>query len=394
VATTTVDGQCVRIAHSLRARRIEIEQAAMTRIRAVSPSSTTVDAEYTEGLRHAISAAFDYWIAIVSGEGAEQSPPLPAPLLEQARLAARHRVRLETVLRRYFAGFAVFQTYLLREAEAAHSSGTPLHRMLRAQAGQFDRLVEEVSSEHARAAESLMRPHGRRRADRVKQLLAGELIDSSDLGYRFDCWHLAAIAVGSDAASALGRCARSLSRHVLRVSPQDGIEWLWLSGDVEDALAPFEASVRSDAPTAGRIAIGEPASGMAGWRLSHRQACAAMSIARLDRQRVVRYCDVALLVTALQDDLLTASLRQAYLEPLRTGQEGAVLLDTLRAYFRAEQNASSTAPLLGVSRQTVANRIRSVEETIGRPLPSCAMEIQLALRLHDLSGSAGNTSYS
>ncbi len=61
-----------------------------------------------------------------------------------------------------------------------------------------------------------------------------------------------------------------------------------------------------------------------------------------------------------------------------------MLRQTLRAYFAAERNASSTAAALGVSRQTVINRLRVVEERLGRSLGSCAVEVEAALRLEDM----------
>lgn len=49
-----------------------------------------------------------------------------------------------------------------------------------------------------------------------------------------------------------------------------------------------------------------------------------------------------------------ASLGQLYLEPLARERDGGQMArETLRAYFGAERNGASAAPVLGVSRQTV-----------------------------------------
>ncbi len=45
---------------------------------------------------------------------------------------------------------------------------------------------------------------------------------------------------------------------------------------------------------------------------------------------------------------------------------------------------SSAAAALGVSRQTVINRLHAVEERLGRPLGACAVEVEAALRLEEL----------
>src|SRR4029077_15954907 len=97
------------------------------------------------------------------------------------------------------------------------------------------------------------------------------------------------------------------------------------------------------------LAIGEPAEGLAGWRQSHRQGAAAFNVARRRWKPIVRYADVALLASAMQDELLVSSLRQLYLEPLEAERDGGrVARETLRAYFGTERNVSSAAAALGV----------------------------------------------
>ena len=73
-------------------------------------------------------------------------------LLAQARLDARDGVPLDTVLRRYFAGNAVFGDFLVEEAERAEVPSSALRRLLAAQATLVDRLLAAVSAEHAREA--------------------------------------------------------------------------------------------------------------------------------------------------------------------------------------------------------------------------------------------------
>jgi DNA-binding PucR family transcriptional regulator len=87
----------------------------------------------------------------------------------------------------------------------------------------------------------------------------------------------------------------------------------------------------------------------------------------------------------LGDDLLTTSLRRLYLAPLSDERDGgAVLRETLRAYFAADRNGASAAAALRVTRQTVNNRLRVIEERLERPLSACATELEAALRLDDL----------
>jgi DNA-binding PucR family transcriptional regulator len=70
------------------------------------------------------------------------------------------------------------------------------------------------------------------------------------------------------------------------------------------------------------------------------------------------------------------------LEAERDG--GEVAIETLCAYFAAERNVSSAAIGLGVQRHTVTNRLRAIEERIGRPLSTWAAEIETLLCLEGL----------
>lgn len=85
------------------------------------------------------------------------------------------------------------------------------------------------------------------------------------------------------------------------------------------------------------LAVGEPAQGLSGWRLSHGQAKAALPIAIRGPKGLVRYADVALVSSILQDDLLNASLRKQ------------IARETLRAYFDADRNVSAAAAARFVS---------------------------------------------
>ncbi len=368
----------------LEARRPEIEQAVLTRVYAISESSREADPEYAEGLRRAVSAAIDYGLAAIE-TAEEHMPPVPTPLLMQARIAARNGVSLDTVLRRYFAGYSLLGDFLIEEASGEGlAKGPTLKRLLRVQATLFDRLLTVVSEEHAREVGSRPASSEQRRAECAQRLLDGELCDSSELAYDLDAFHLGLIARGPEAAQAIRALTGSLDHRLLLVRRDPEVVWAWLGR--REPLDPGEllAGVASGWPAQISLAIGEPGEGLAGWRLTHRQAKAALTIAERGSQRAIRYADVALLSSIVQDDVLTASLRAIFLEPLERGRDGGeVARETLSAYFAAERNISSAASALGISRQAVAKRIRSVEEELNRTVGSCGIELEAALRLED-----------
>jgi hypothetical protein len=370
----------------LYARREEIEQAVLTRVFAVSDSGGTPDTEYTEGIRAAVAAAIDYGLAAVR-LGELRSPAPPPALLAQARLAARNGINLDTVLRRYFAGYALVADFLVEEAEQAGTlSGPELQQLLRSQAALLERIVGAVSEEHARESATRLSTTEERRAERVERLLAGELIDVTELPYDFEGCHVGTIVSGPEAVGTLRGLAGSMGRRLLAVRREEGAVWAWLGG--RRPIDPVElqrlASVAIRPPLS--MTIGEPASGLAGWRLTHQQARAAVPIALRGPEPVVRYADVALLAAVLQDRLLATSLRELYLVPLEGERDGGEMLrETMRAYFATSGNISSAATALGVRRQTVTNRLRMIEERLGRDLNTCAAEMEAALRLEDLT---------
>jgi len=372
------------MAERLRARRPEIEQATLTRVYALARPSRSQNPEYAHGLREAVSAALDHGLEALR-RSEERPPPIPAVLLAQARLAARGGVSLDTVLRRYFAGYTLLGDFVIQEAEAeGWLRGPALQRLLRAQAAIFDRLLAAVSEEYGREEQGRPGNAEQRRADRVKRLLDGEPLDASDLAYDLGGHHLGVVADGPDAPRFLSELSQAMDRRLLLVRRGEGTVWAWLGSGRAFSPTELAALDAHGSPKGVTLALGEPSAGLPGWRLTHRQARAALPIARRRNQQMVRYGEVALLASMLRDDLLAHSLDELYLAPLRRERDGgAVARETLRAYFAAERNASSAAAALGVSRQAVGNRLRMIEDCLGRTLSGCATEIEIALRLHD-----------
>ncbi len=165
--------------------------------------------------------------------------------------------------------------------------------------------------------------------------------------------------------------------------------WAWLGTRRGIDADRLQREIGRAWPETAVLVTGEPTQGLSGWRLTHRQARATLPIALCSSQRgFVRYADIALLASILQDALV-GSLREIYLAPLPEERDGGdALRKILRAYFVANRNISSTAAALGVSRRTVANRLATVERRIGRPLSGILSELEWALRLDDLDCQA------
>jgi hypothetical protein len=423
-----VDGRGVdgvgAVVRGLRMRQAEIEEAIFARVSGVVSDPATSrrdliigDAEYVAGLRATVAAAVDYVLSgIERGEG-WGSVSIPPQAAAQAHRAARNGVSLDTVMRRYMVGQALLWDYILEEADRvdwnpahpAQPEGGRVREMLRAQASLVDRLVSDVAREHMGELERARRSRRHRLLERVKALLAGEDEHAGhssgaaaqagldpELGYDLSAEHIGVIARGEGARELLREVADGLDRRLLSVDNSQGTVWAWLGGrrllqmsDLKVALSEKgrRAREREQEVLSGdlRIAVGEPAWGIEGWRLTHRQAQAALIVALRRPSALTCYRDVALLASALKDRALAEALIDIYISPLEHGRGGGrVLRETLRAYLSAECNVSSAAKATKVARSTVIKRLRAIEERLGRTLSPPAAELEVALALDEL----------
>lgn len=406
-----VDDARAVVVERLRARRDELVRAIFARVRGDAfDRAGAEDAEYLAGLRATVAAALEYAIEGIE-HGEEGAGPIPAVALRQARRAARGGVGLDTVLRRYAAGQRLLSDFVMTEAGGLSTQA--LRRVLDLLGSLVERLMAAVSIEYKREAERGGRSLQQRRSEQVRRLLAGEPDDTDDLGYRFDAWHLGAIAVGRGAGEAVRELAAGVDRRLLSVVSDEGSVWAWFGGAEKLACVDVErrvlgmgsrprademglGGIRSHSPGGVVFALGEPARGVEGWRSTHRQAQAALVVAlRSSESRpgvtFTRYADVALLATALRDEALGRALVEVYLDPLEDARDsGPMLRATLRAYVATERSVSSTAAALQVTRRTVENRLRMIEERVGRTLHPCPPELEVALRLDELGGLPGD----
>ena len=373
------DARASLFAH-LQAKSPEIEAGVLTRINAIGGASEVDDPDYVHGLRAAVPAAIEHGLSII--RTGDHTPPIPTPLLTQARLAARHSVSLDTVMRRYVAGHDELSAFLVEGIEETGSQVAWLASLLGALGAGFDRLLAQVSEEYA--LEALRRPSSThaRLAERIKSLLAGERLDTSGLDYDFRPHHLGLVTEGDGAASAVRSLAKTLNGRHLIVHPAADTVWAWIGFREPIDRGTLNRVLAANWPGSVPLALSEPLVGIAGWRLAHHQAKSAFPFAVRHQHKIAHYAEEMLVASTSTDDVVTASLQVLYLAPLERSRDGgAIDRETLSAYFAAGRNGRATAGALGVSRQTVSHRLKSIEEKIGRPLLECATNLELALNL-------------
>jgi hypothetical protein len=369
------------LSEHLRARLSEIEEAIFARVRAISEPDRAADPEYLAGMRAAVGEAVEYAIAGIE-EGVAPNEPVPTAAVTQARRSARAEIPLDTVLRRYAAGDRLLAEYITAGADEVPREA--LRETLRAQGARADHIMATIASEYMREAERIRRSPAQRLGERVRHLLAGEADSDPGVAYELDSWHVGMIAIGARAEAAITALATTLKAEALLVPADDegNSIWAWLGRRRRPSMSEV---VSFWAEQDVSVALGEPRSGIDGWRLTHREAQAARQVMLLGDGALVRSRDALVVAAVLQDDALAAGLIETYLAPLSgRGAMEVVLRETLRAYFNAGQNAATAAAVLKVNRHTVERRIRGVEDKLGQQINSCRAQLEIALSIEEL----------
>jgi hypothetical protein len=362
---------------------LEIEQAVLARFCEIGfDPATGEDARYIAGSRTAVAESVDYGLRAIE-RGQEWFGSIPPAAVAQVSRAARNGVSLDKVLLRTNAAHTVLEDFVVQEVDFA-SERVVLRGVFGTLGAMLDHFTAVMAHEYQRELERAARAPELLRLERVRRLLAGGELDSIEPGYELKAWHLGVIARGAKAGATLRALATGLGRPLLSVSPGEDTVWAWFGGRRPLALAEVERLLSAQAPNGVSLSVGVCGKGIDGWRLTHRQARAAMLVAVRRPQRLTRFADVALLAAVLRDPELASSLMAVYLSPLNGQKDGAVSRDTLRAYLAAGCNAASAAGALKVDRHTVERRLTAIERSLGRSVHVCRAELEVALRLEEL----------
>ena len=393
-----------------------IESTLETRFDALAARLATRAGEMAEEYIRRVAVEVPEWtvdrpdLAETVRTGAEQSigaelhalatgahPPATCPQVDAdgARYCARLGVPLHHVLQQYRLGHAI-QWEAWFELVEAEEPDPGARRELLERGSRFffdyaDRMCRFATEHYTDERDRGLRGREQRRVQLVREVLDGRDVEPDALGYELDgVEHVGVIAWGPEAAESVRELARALDRRLLIVDAAEETWWAWLGarGRNEDRLDRALARLRP--PEAVRLAVGAAAAGADGFRRTHRQAVAAHRAAAHGPGAVVRYEDVALESLAATDpsaarEFVALELRGLDGADARSGR----LRETLSAWFASGQNAAATAARLGVHEQTVAHRLRAVEERTGRPVATRRAELETALRLRRYLGDAG-----
>lgn len=337
-----------------------------------------------DSLRRGLSATVRDALARLRSQ-TELPRELPPDLIELARMCAS-RCDLTDFSDAWLVGQEVFWDRFQGAAERTLQDTAlcwdvvkAARARLRGHAARVSELFRTACETEAARAEGTCED---RRLRAVSRALDGQWLDPAELGYDLAYHHVAVVA---DAASPVVALARRAQRQLLLVEAPDGVIWGWLGGHANISDSDLDALIESLDPQEGRVAFGEPASGVAGFASSHQQALEASTIAAATNQHAVRFGDLRLVIALLRDDELARGFIERELGELDDPSERmGALRETLRAYLENGQSVSATAAVRRRDRKTIERQLRAAEMLVGHRVSDRCDDLLIALRLADI----------
>jgi DNA-binding PucR family transcriptional regulator len=326
----------------------------------------------------------------------------PTAALEYGRRLAQRDIPAAALIRAYRVGQARylrrFIEELLRLTSGDHTEGRVTVQIVEHVSDYTDRVVEQVLTAYEQARDSWLRNRSALLAMRVRSILQGDNPDEhaaqAVLGYQLRQTHVGLViwidksATERDALDLLHDVAAGLANAVgckpLFVPCDETSAWVWLPlGERSEVNRGELATVVTECGTWFSAALGEPASGIDGFRRTHRQAASAQNVAlagRPTRARVTSFVDVAPIAMMCADlDAARAWVIET-LGPLATDSERHERLrESARVFLSTGGSYTVTADELFLHRNTAQYRIQKAEELRGRPLREGRLDVELAL---------------
>ena len=323
--------------------------------------------------------------------------------LEFAAEVGRQGVPEQMLERSYRVGTeALWDEWMVIVERHCEQTGEALVDLVRASIpivfGFIDRLLFTALASYHEAVAARHQTREYRRARLVAQILDGTLADPGldterFIGYRLGHQHhLAGVLDVSDRAddqrliAELKTAGKATELLVLDHGNAPTEFWLGLTAPLSQAT---RNALHAQAAASGRrIAFGEALPGLAGFRASATAArdAARCQAALADHAAAVVWAeDVLIEMLALASPDGARSMIDRVLGPaLAEGLLTARVRETLDAWLVSGSYVSAAA-MLGVHEQTVRQRLRRLEEALGRSLHDRRTELHVALRLSQLS---------
>jgi GGDEF-like domain/PucR C-terminal helix-turn-helix domain len=327
----------------------------------------------------------------------------PAAAVEYARRLAQRGVPIVALVRAYRVGHGRFLSWCLDELAGrspdADLAAAVTSRMIDRSFRYIDRVSEQVITAYQQERDRWLLTQTAVRAARVRAMLGEEAVDveatESALGYRLHQHHLGVVAWvtdtvhGSDGLMRLDRLASAAARafggqgRPLFVPRDESLAWIWIPvGGNGSVSVDLLSKAFDNGDTSTRMAVGEPAYGVDGFRQTHRQAARAQDLALAARpgSRLTTFADVGAVALICADVDAARNWVWGTLGDLALDDEPhARLRDTLQI-FLVTGSYTVTAERMVLHKNSVQYRIRKAEEAMGARIEERHADVELALR--------------
>ncbi|MBX5440852.1 MAG: helix-turn-helix domain-containing protein [Solirubrobacteraceae bacterium] len=330
-------------------------------------------------------------LAVLRRGDALSVPDAPHDALLYARDLARRGADVSVLLRAYDLGHRYFWTQWTRECAARTADPAVLNELYDVSArflfAYFDAVPAAVTSAYRDELARRTDTGEARRAEAVCGVLGGLVGDvrpiERELGYPLaGTRHVALICddPAPAARTALLRAGRAAASAALVVRVEAPALWAWFASP--DLAALEDALGRHAALDGATLALGDAATGVDGFRDSHREAQLALRHGRGER-RLVRYRDLGAASLLAGDPRRARRFVERELGALAAPDPATSRVrDTVRVYLQENGSQAGAARRLGVHVNTVAYRLRRAEELLGRRVTDRRFDLEAALLLH------------
>jgi len=365
------------------------------------------DAPILELLRASIASNLETLVDIMRYDIAVDEVPSPPAAEEYARRLAQRGISSIALVRAYRLGQQLLLDWSFEEIARQEEDPQVAYAAARAFTdltfAYVDSVSEQLVQEYEAEREKWLANRNTVRGAVLKELVAGDTVDvataEASLSYRLRQRHLGVLLWGSEPATSTG-ALRQLERLLLQLGKAVGATgqplfyptdrstaWGWIPlGRSQDELTIESLQAVLDRADAGlHAAVGTPAAGAPGFRITHVEASRAQQVAlaaQSSARRLTAFTDPEVRTAAmLAADLDgTRRLVTKALGALAEDTDGALRLrDTLMVFLEEKGSYTATAERIHLHKNTVKYRVDKAVEERGRPLDDGRLELELAL---------------
>ncbi|MFJ7213962.1 PucR family transcriptional regulator [Amycolatopsis sp. NPDC098790] len=334
----------------------------------------------------------------------------PAAAMEYARRLAQRGTPVFDLIRAYDLGQAAMLDFgfqeCIRHVDDAALLGAMMRRLLKVAYEFITRVVRQLVSVYQDERDKWLLNRSAARAAKVLDLLSENGgppdVDAAEavIGYRLRGTHVGMVvwhaSEDHDVLSLLESVAGAVLERAggegrpLFVPRDEAGAWAWLP--VAAVRREHLDAVLAEADPGVRVTVGDPGTGVAGFRDTHQQARRVHALALAAGEhcdRVLTFREVGT-VALMTTDLNAARLWvSSTLGPLSTDDENCGRLrDTLRVFLASGGSYTAAAGELTMHKNSVQYRVRKAQELLPRELAESRLDVELALNLSHRLGAA------